>query len=261
VDARKTLAFKQWTGVDKAETPLTVRRYNWLIGVGVLGLASLLLFYHLGAGSLHDWDEAIYAQVAREMLLSQSWTTLTWNGAPFFHKPPLHFWYTNVTYKIIGVNEFAARLWAAMFGFGVVVLTFVLGVRLRSWIVGAMAALLLMVVDQGYYGYWWNFLSLSRVGMLDTALTFWVMIALLLVWEAERRPRLIMFIGLPIGLAVMTKAWVGFLAAGLPVVYWLTAGRGRWSDIGYWAVAMLSASIVILPWHVWQYLARASVLA
>ena len=96
---------------------------------------------------------------------------------PFFHKPPLYFWLTALTYKLIGVSEFAARLWPAIFGFGVVVLTFVLGVRLRSWVVGAIAALLLLVVDQGYYGHWWNFLSLSRVGMLETGLTFWIMTA------------------------------------------------------------------------------------
>jgi hypothetical protein len=34
----------------------------------------------------------------------------------------------------------------------------------------------------------WNFLSFSRVGMLDTLLTFWIMVALVLAWEAERRP-------------------------------------------------------------------------
>jgi 4-amino-4-deoxy-L-arabinose transferase-like glycosyltransferase len=181
------------------ETPvLPIKGWSrWLISIGVLGLALLLLFYRLGDGSLHDWDESIYAQVAKEMVLSNSWMTLSWNGTPFFHKPPLYFWLTALTYKLIGVSEFAARLWPAIFGFGVVVLTFVLGVRLRSWVVGAIAALLLLVVDQGYYGYWWNFLSLSRVGMLDTGLTFWIMTALLLVWEAAHRARLILLIGSP----------------------------------------------------------------
>ena len=137
-------------------------RDRWLVSLGVLGLALLLLFYHLGDGSLYEWDEAIYAQVAKETFRSDTWMTLTWNGTPFFHKPPLYFWLTALTYKIIGVHELAARLWPAMFGFGVVVLTFILGVRLRSWLVGALAALLLLVVDRGDYSYWWNFLSLSE---------------------------------------------------------------------------------------------------
>ena len=226
---------------------------RWLMSVGVLGLALALLFYRLGDGSLYDWDEAIYAQVAKEMVLSDTWMTLSWNGAPFFHKPPLYFWLTALTYNMIGVSEFAARLWPAIFGFGVVVLTFILGARLRSWAVGATAALLLLVVDQGYYGYWWNFLSLSRVGMLETGLTFWIMLALLLVWEAAHQPRLIVLIGLPVGMAVMTKAWPGFLAAGIPMVYWLIAGQRRLSNTAYWAVATLLAGLLILPWHFWQF--------
>jgi hypothetical protein len=55
---------------------------------------------------------------------------------------------------MIGINELAARFWPAIFGFGVVVLTFFLGGHFRSWTVGATAALLLLVVDYGYYGYW-----------------------------------------------------------------------------------------------------------
>jgi 4-amino-4-deoxy-L-arabinose transferase-like glycosyltransferase len=253
VDLHKSGAFNVRPHMDKNEVLAFQRRYPWLISIGVLGLALVLLFYHLGDGSLHDWDEAIYAQVAKEMALADAWTSLTWNGTPFLHKPPLYFWLTALTYKMIGVNEFAARLWPAIFGFGIVVLTFVLGARMRSWVVGAAAALLLLVVDQGYYGHWWNFLSLSRVGMLDTALTFWIMVALLLVWEAERRPGLLMLIGLPVGMAVMTKAWPGLLAAAIPIVFWLITGQLRSSAIASWAVAAFLALMVILPWHLWQY--------
>jgi 4-amino-4-deoxy-L-arabinose transferase-like glycosyltransferase len=112
--------------------------------------------------------------------------------------------------------------------------------------------LLLLVVNREYYGYWWNFLSLARVGMLETALTFWIMVAVLLVWEAQRRPRLIMFIGLPVGMAVMTKAWAGLLAAAIPAVYWLIAGRRQASEGVSWAVATSLAGLVVLPWHLWQ---------
>jgi 4-amino-4-deoxy-L-arabinose transferase-like glycosyltransferase len=219
----------------------------------VLGLALLLLFYRLGEGSLYDWDEAIYAQVAKEMFRSGTWMTLTWNGTPFFHKPPLYFWLTALAYQIIGVSELAARLWSATFGFGVVVLTFILGVRFRSWIVGAIAALLLLVVDRGYYGHWWNFLNLSRVGMLDSTLTFWIMLAVLCVWQAERRPEMIVWLGLPVGLAVMTKAWPGFLAGLIPFAFWLIAGPRRSSASALWAAAALLAALVSLPWHLWEY--------
>jgi 4-amino-4-deoxy-L-arabinose transferase-like glycosyltransferase len=222
------------------------------VSVGVLALALTLLFYRLGDGSLYDWDEAIYAQVAKEVALSDDWLSLSWNGAPFFHKPPLYFWLTALTYKLMGISEFSARLWPASFGFGVIALTFVLGLRLGSWAVGAVAALLLLVVDQGYYGYWWNFLSLSRVAMLETELTFWIMAAVFLVWEAAHRPRLIILTGLAVGLAVMTKAWPGLFAGGVAFVFWLMAGERRSDHAVYWGMAALVASVLILPWHVWQ---------
>lgn len=230
---------------------------RWLICAGLLGLALFLSFYRLGEGSLYDWDEAIYAQTAKEVHLSHVWGTLSWDGFPFFHKPPLYFWLTALSYHVLGVHEFAARLWPATFGFGVVVLTLILGARLHSWPVGAGAAVLLLIVDHYYYSQWWNFLSLSRTAMLDTPLTFWVMLSCVLAWEAERRPWLLALIGIPLGLAVMTKAWPGLLAGLVPFVYRCGVGllgRERCSArMAYWSVAGLLAGLLILPWHLWEY--------
>jgi 4-amino-4-deoxy-L-arabinose transferase-like glycosyltransferase len=229
------------------------RAIPWLICAAILGLALLLLFARLGDGSLYDWDEAIYAQAAREMWRSGAWDVVTWQGYPFFHKPPLYFWLTALAYRCIGVSELAARLWAALFGFGTVALTLLFGIRLRTWPIGATAALLLLVVDPAYYSQWWNFLSLSRVGMMDAPLTFWVTLALLLRWEAQRRPWCLMLIGLPAGLAVLTKAWPGLLAPLIAGLYGLLRGRGLEAPRAYWGVAGLLAAALIVPWHLWQY--------
>jgi len=48
---------------------------------------------------------------------------LTWDGYSFFYKPPRYSWLTGLTYKLIGIGEFAARIRAARFGFDVPVLT------------------------------------------------------------------------------------------------------------------------------------------
>src|SRR5438132_803606 len=114
---------------------------KWTISISVLSLSFFSVFYLLGEGSLYDWDEAIYAQVAKEIAVSDNWLTLTWAGHPFWHKPPLYFWLTAVVYKMVGINEFAARSCSAAFGFGVVALTFWLGLRLFSWAAGVMASL------------------------------------------------------------------------------------------------------------------------
>ena len=80
-------------GAPAAHWVLRVARlsFPWIVCAGILGLALFLCFYRLGEGSLYGWDEAIYAESAREMLLSHGWGTLSWDGAPFFHKPPVYF--------------------------------------------------------------------------------------------------------------------------------------------------------------------------
>jgi 4-amino-4-deoxy-L-arabinose transferase-like glycosyltransferase len=258
VDLGRERSVTPRSAADTAKVLVSHAPLQGLLSVGVLALALILLFYRLGDGSLYDWDEAIYAQVAKEVALSDNWMSLSWNGSPFFHKPPLYFWLTALTYKLMGISEFAARLWPASFGFGVIALTFVLGLRLGSWPVGAIAALLLLVVDQAYYGYWWNFLSLARVGMLETGVTFWMMTALFLVWEAAHRPRLIILIGLSTGMAVMTKAWPGLFAAGIAFLYWLIAGEHRRDYAAYWLMAALLAGLLILPWHLWEFAMHGS---
>src|SRR5215831_7218240 len=119
----------------------------WIVSIAVLTLGLIMIFYRLGEGSFYDWDEAWYAQISKEMLVSNDWVVLHYNGFPFLHKPPLYFWLTAMTYKLVGVTEFAARFWSAVFGFGVMFLTFFLGLRLRSWAVGAAAVVLLLLVS------------------------------------------------------------------------------------------------------------------
>jgi hypothetical protein len=224
---------------------------KWTIGISAFALSFFAVFYLLGEGSLHDWDEAIYAQVAKEIAVSDNWLTLTWAGHPFWHKPPLYFWLTALVHKIAGIDEFAARFCSAAFGFGVVALTFWLGLRLFSWAAGLMAALFLMSIDQSTNCHWHNFVCQARVGMLETTLTFWLILSLILVWEANERPKLIIFIGITAGLAVMTKAWIGFFALAMPLLYDAITGQFH-ARRRYWSLAILLAGAIILPWHLWQ---------
>jgi hypothetical protein len=78
-----------------------------------------------------------------------------------------------------------------------------------------------------------------------------VLLSLILVWEARKRPEIISWIGLTAGLAVMTKSWAGFAAFGLPLIY-SVALRQFGKQFRYWVFAILLLAAVILPWHVWQ---------
>ncbi len=79
---------------------------------------AIAAFYLWGLGSLPlvGPDEPRYAQVAREMLARRDLITPTLGGLPWFEKPPLLYWMMMLSYRVIGINEYAARLGPALCG-------------------------------------------------------------------------------------------------------------------------------------------------
>ena len=65
---------------------LSMRHWCWVV-LPLIAIAAS--FWHLGTGSLHDWDEAIYAQVSKEMNESGDWLRPHYGYKPWIDKPPL----------------------------------------------------------------------------------------------------------------------------------------------------------------------------
>ena len=64
----------------------------------------------LGGRPLITPDEARYAEIPREMLLSGNWVSPHLNGVRYFEKTPFSYWAFAVSFKIFGMNRFALRL-------------------------------------------------------------------------------------------------------------------------------------------------------
>ena len=82
----------------------------------LLLLSGTLFFLRLGTPGLFDADEPTYAQAAREMLETRDWVTPRFNGRPRFDKPILFSWLLTLSYRLIGITEFAVRVWSALAG-------------------------------------------------------------------------------------------------------------------------------------------------
>ena len=82
-------------------------RALWL-AVGALLLVRLAAMALI---PLMDTTEARYGEIARKMAALNDWIT-PWHdhGQPFWGKPPLSFWLTALSFKLLGVHEFSARL-------------------------------------------------------------------------------------------------------------------------------------------------------
>ena len=70
-------------------------------------LASFIGMYYT---PLFDEDEGFFAEAARHLLATSDYITVTVNGELRYDKPALFFWFTALSMKIFGQNEFAVRL-------------------------------------------------------------------------------------------------------------------------------------------------------
>ncbi len=65
-----------------------VKRFLTLVTI----ITSSLLFYRLGSFPFENWDEAWYAEMAKEMMQRGSFIVTYWNYGAYFDKPPLFIW-------------------------------------------------------------------------------------------------------------------------------------------------------------------------
>ena len=127
--------------------------YERLLPVFLLVLLAIPL---LGWGSasipLTGPDEPRYAAIANEMLKTGDYVTPRLGGQPWFEKPAMTYWLMAASYRVFGVNEFAARFPSILLALLAVIAVFYTASRLASIRVGLLAALALEA-SVGFIGF------------------------------------------------------------------------------------------------------------
>ncbi len=211
-------------------------------------LSTFFLIYRLWDGSLASWDEAVYATVAKEIVLSGDWFNLTLGGTPWVDKPPLAIWFTALFYKIFGIHELSARLFSSLCGVGTVLVTYLLGRELFNRWTGFLGALVLLS-SMHYFRY-------VRFGMMDSPLTFFMSLSLFFFWTGRYRNRYLLFSGVAAGLALMTKSWAAFFI--FPIVWIHCWWAEEWEPLrrsSYW-IGVIIAAAIALPWNLFEMWTR-----
>ncbi len=160
---------------------------------------------------LTDRDETRFAEASREMLQRGDYVVPWFNGAWRFDKPVLIYWCQMASYKVLGDNDFAARLPSVLFTTATALLLVRWGRKFAdaktAFMAGAMFVAGLHVAIIG------------RVATADMAMVFFTTLAVWSGWELTRPE------------AARRKIWrwifyvtlaLGFLAKG-PVA-WLPLG-------------------------------------
>lgn len=229
-------------------------------GVGLVLLCLVTFTVGLGQSAITDSDEAYYAEAGREMVTSGDWTTPHYNFEPRLQKPILFYWFIAGTYRLAGVTEWAARIWAALAGVGLALVAAIVARRWsgpnEGWLAGAVVATSFGVVP------------IARQSLPDVPLAFFVSIT---VWAAIEaftpavtsarsswRPHHWLFLSAAAAaLGMLTK---GPVAVALPVtvvapLLWMAWRRGEHAALlsrvrlSHVFVAAVIFVLIAAPWY------------
>jgi 4-amino-4-deoxy-L-arabinose transferase-like glycosyltransferase len=215
----------------------------------LIALAALLHVVTIGTGDLYSETEGQYAGAAREMVENHHWLLPTNDGIPRLQKPPLLYWLIIASYKILGVNEAAARLPVALAVVATVALIFLIGEKLSDYWRGFIAGLI-------YLSFCGTFL-LARIVMPEPLVTAFIAGAMFcgLRGYERRRRRGVWFTGVWIcsALACLTKGFLGIVyvaAVFILLSIFYREARMRFRALLRWEYAAIFL-LIVAPWHLW----------
>ncbi len=219
--------------------------------LSLIGIGSLALFGWAARGpDYYNFDEGVYAEIAREIARTGQLLTPRCNGVPYFEKPPLIYWFSALSFRLFGTTTWAGRLPIVLFGaIGVVALYWLMALWRNQ--TAARAASVCLATSFGYFIY-------ARTLMMDAPLTALFVVAMAAFFSAWRRPErarpMLALTAASLGMAVMVKGLIGI---ALPVLAAAIAGtfstdlRAFLKRIGWRGGLMMAAIFVAVaaPWH------------
>ncbi|HTV13515.1 MAG TPA: glycosyltransferase family 39 protein [Acidobacteriaceae bacterium] len=215
-----------------------------LIGLWVLLYAS----FSMVRPPLLDGDDALSAEIGREMVTANRWITPLANGIRYAHHPPLLYWTIAASFRVFGVSDWAARLPVALATLCLFIATFSLGRRLFCSPAAAFYAALTLITSYGVFLF-------GHLLLRDVFLCLWTTLAVNFFFRSLRQQKHRLGTALGFGaccaLGVLTQGFAGVVFPVVIALIYLQATRNlghlaRWYPIP----AILVFLAIVLPWHI-----------
>lgn len=220
---------------------------RWVLAAA---LPLLLLGWGLSDFGLLNNVEGLYAEIAREMLASDSlhgWVIPHVNGLPYIEKPPLLYWLIAASMAVFGTHDWAVRLVPVLAGVLTLIVVAAWATRLRGPRAGATSLFVLGTTT--------GFVLMTRVALTDALLmacltAAWLLAYLALVEQRRLWWRLSL---LALAFGMMGKGFVALALFGLVgLAHMVFSERNRWRQhlrliADPWAVGLFL--LVVVPWH------------
>lgn len=207
----------------------------------LLCLSIFLLFFRLGSTTLTNWDEAWFAAVAQDILQRGDVIGGMWNGQMWFYEPPMVTTFLAGIMKFLGMKEGFLRLFSAVCGLSLIMVTYFLTRLLTRDHLASVLASLILLSDI-------EFLFRSRQIATDIPLTLFLLLSLTLWIYASRKQQLRWFYWgmFSWGLAFLTKRASPFLLAPACLAWIL--GVRRQLNLSKIFLGIGCVALAILPW-------------
>lgn len=215
----------------------------WLVAIVTI----LIVFFNLGGVPLLDPDEPVYAETPKEMFSFNEFLSPRIYGEYWYDKPPMYYWLVAASYKLFGMNEFAARFPSAALAVACTLLVYQSGRRLFNERAGMAGALILATSIEFFY--------LGKAAVTDITLLFFLSASLLAFIEKKYYSAYLFA-----GLATLTKGPIGLLFPGGIVLLYLLATR-NWSLLKSMKIpsGLLVYAIAAAPWYIAMYIIHGGI--
>ncbi len=192
----------------------------------LLFLAAVLFIPFLNNVHLFDWDEINFAEIAREMVVTDNYSQPQINFESFTEKPPLYFWLQAGCMNLFGVNEFSSRLPNALLGMIVLPVLFIIGSKLKDRLFGFLWAIIYastilphLYFKSGIIDPWFNFfIFLSIYGLITATYKKSV---------NQSNIKSLILGGAMLGLAILTKGPVALILTGITFAVYCALNKFR----------------------------------
>ena len=222
------------------------QRHNQLLAsLAIFLFVFLFLTRDLASTALHPWDEAWYAEIAKNITRSGDFFNLHYNTNIYWDHPPLGFYSLALSFSLLGVSEFAARLPMAIFASLAVVFAYLAASRVTNRPLGLASALILLSTR-------W-FLFRAQTGNLDALLIATQIAVFYFSYQLESSKRLYL-LWFSFALSLLSKSAISLTLSPLVLLATLQFFRAHRPSLQTLVFAFYSFVLPLAPWYLYNYI-------
>lgn len=220
-----------------------LKKYDHLI---LFIVALVICTSNIGLYPIYILDESRNSEAAREMLASKNFLTPFFNGELRTDKPPLHYFFMILGYKLFGVNALGARFFSGFFG-ALTLLTTYLGIKRNLDAITAWVTVIILLSSI-------FFVNEFHLAVPDPYLIFFATLAFFSFYNFYKTGKMVWFFAMYGGMAlgVLTKGPIAVALPGLVIPLFLLFKKDfNWKTIRHFRPVLGLAVIVFIavPWY------------